>query len=182
MLYSIGIDVGGTSIKWGLVDKKGVVIAQDSSPTIKKEEPAETVKRMCEAILSFLWKNAVGRNDIIGVGVGCPGQINSETGIVTYSNNLGWENFDLVKEMEELLAIPVKITNDANAAALGEVKFGSGKHYKNAIVITLGTGVGGGIIVNGKLVEGNQGAGAEIGHMTIEMTNPVPRVMTIAFL
>ena len=105
--------------------------------------------------------------DISALGMGVPGMIDSEAGVVIATNNLGWKNYGIAKKMEEAVELPVKISNDANAAALGEMKFGFGGVYKNIILLTLGTGVGGGIIIDGKIVEGNCGAGAELGHSVI---------------
>jgi glucokinase len=106
-------------------------------------------------------------DDVVGVGMGVPGMIDSERGEVVYSNNLGWADFSIAKEVENALGLPVKIANDANVAALGEARFGCGKGCKTSVMITLGTGVGSGIVIDGKLFEGNRSAGAEIGHSVI---------------
>ena len=106
-------------------------------------------------------------NDIVGIGMGVPGMIDSAKGEVLYSNNLDWEHFFISDEVEKQTGLPVKIANDANVAALGETKFGCGKDYNNTVMLTLGTGVGGGVIINGKLFEGNGSAGAELGHSVI---------------
>ena len=115
----------------------------------------------------LLEKANMTASDVEGIGMGVPGMIDSKNGIVIYSNNLRWENFEIAKEVGALTGLPVKIANDANVAALGETKFGVGKEYDATILITLGTGVGGGIVIDGKLFEGNRGAGAELGHAVI---------------
>ena len=105
--------------------------------------------------------------DVRAVGVGSPGMIDGERGVVVYSNNLGWKKVPLVAELKDRLRLPVRITNDANAAAYGEYTCGAGKKYQSIVLLTLGTGVGSGIVLDGKLFEGSRGAGAELGHETI---------------
>jgi glucokinase len=102
---------------------------------------------------------------VVGIGMGIPGTMNTKTGVVVYSNNLCWYNLPVKDIMENITGLTVRITNDANAAALGETMFGSGKDYETCVMLTLGTGVGGGIVINGKLVEGNEGKGGELGHI-----------------
>ena len=166
-MYSIGIDIGGTSIKGGQVDYEGKVLDTFVVPVNKGEGQLVTCARLIEELVKFVDK--VGKENISGIGIGCAGAINSTTGVVDYSNNLDWHNLPLVKMIEDRLGLKAKITNDANAAALGEAKFGAGKEYKTAILLTLGTGVGGGIIINDEIYDGNEGKGAELGHMKIEL-------------
>lgn len=165
--YYIGIDLGGTFIKGGIVDDEGNILLQDKIPTesdMGSKKVAQNIAALCKTLL----KNAnMTVDDVVGIGIGSPGMIDSKTGEVIYSNNLAWEHFFLADEVEELTSLPVKIANDANVAALGETKFGCGKQYNNTVMFTLGTGVGGGIIIDGKLFEGNRSAGAEIGHSVI---------------
>ena len=165
--YYIGIDLGGTFIKGGIVDDEGNILLQDKIPTesdMGSKKVAQNIALLCKTLL----KNAnMTTNDVVGIGIGSPGMIDSKTGEVIYSNNLAWEHFFLADEVEDLTSLPVKIANDANVAALGETKFGCGKQYNNTVMFTLGTGVGGGIIIDGKLFEGNRSAGAEIGHSVI---------------
>jgi glucokinase len=127
---------------------------------------------MCKNIVVLINKMLtvanLNKNQVVGVGVGCPGLIDSKNGVVVFAGNLNLENFPLAKAVADKTGLAVKVTNDANAAALGEAKFGAGKQYKDSILVTLGTGVGGGIIVDGKLFEGGNSAGTEIGHMVIE--------------
>ena len=122
------------------------------------------IASLCEKLLESV---NMTKNDIVGIGMGVPGMIDSEKGEVVYSNNLNWEHFLIGEETEKLTGLPVKIANDANVAALGETKFGVGKAYQNTVMLTLGTGVGGGIVIDGKLFEGNRSAGAELGHAVI---------------
>ena len=109
----------------------------------------------------------MAKENVLGVGMGSPGMIDSKKGVVVFSGNLHWSHFPLAEETQKLLNLPVKVANDANVAALGETKFGCGKNYQNTILITLGTGVGGGVVIDGKLFEGYQSAGAELGHSVI---------------
>lgn len=165
-MHVIGIDVGGTSIKGAAVTSEGKIYETFSMPVDKNLSGEETIKK-----LANLTKKYIEEHDflepITGVGMGIPGSMNIETGVVTYNNNLGWFNLPVKDLMEEILHLPVKITNDANAAALGETMFGAGKEYETSVMLTLGTGVGGGIVINGKLIEGNQGKGGELGHIVI---------------
>ncbi len=166
MAFYIGIDVGGTTIKGALIDEKGKLYGEDSVPTAigDGEELADGIAVICNRFIARAGK----KQDVIGVGIGSPGIIDSENGTIVVSGNLKLKNFPLSKHVEERVNLPVKITNDANAAALGEAKFGAGKAYKDSVLVTLGTGVGGGIVIGGKLFEGYKSAGAEIGHMVIE--------------
>lgn len=172
-MYVIGIDIGGMSMKWGLVNGQGQVLFNEHVVTIPSESPESNIKRLVVSINSALLQKNIAKNQVKGVGVGCPGIINSKEGIVTEASNLNWEMFHLQQSLETLLDLPVKIGNDANVAALGEVKFGAAKNYHNAIMLTLGTGVGGGVIIDGKTFEGNQGTGAELGHMVIDFNSDV---------
>lgn len=165
--YYIGIDLGGTFIKGGIVDDKGKIIVKNKVPTQSEGGAtvvAQNIAKLCSILLQSVGMQA---SDVVGIGMGVPGMIDSERGEVVYSNNLNWEHFFISEEVEKLTGIKVKIANDANVAALGETKFGCGKAYNNTVLITLGTGVGGGIVINGKLFEGNRSAGAELGHSVI---------------
>ena len=165
--YYIGIDLGGTFIKGGIVDDLGNILINDKVPTESEkgaDRVALNIANLCKTLLEQVNMTA---NDIVGIGMGVPGMIDSAKGEVVYSNNLGWEHFLISDEVEKQTGLPVKIANDANVAALGETKFGCGKDYNNTVMLTLGTGVGSGIIINGKLFEGNRSAGAELGHSVI---------------
>lgn len=162
MALYIGIDVGGTTIKGIIIDKAGNVYGEDSVPTVTGEI-AEGVVTLCNKLIK-----KSGGEKVYGVGIGCAGVIDAEHGAVVLAGNLKLKDYPLAKMVAEKLNLPVRITNDANAAALGEAKYGAGKNYSDSVFITLGTGVGGGIVIGGKLFEGNKSAGAEIGHMVIE--------------
>ncbi len=165
--YYVGIDLGGTFIKGGIVDNDGNVLISDKTPTQSDLGQEKVAQNISALALSLIEKAGLKPTDVVGIGMGAPGMIDSKTGVVIFSNNLNWRYFDVASSVSSLVGLPVKIANDANVAALGEVKFGVAKNLSDAIMITLGTGVGGGIVVNGKLVEGNQSAGAELGHSVI---------------
>ncbi len=169
--YYVGIDLGGTFIKGGIVDEDGNILIVDKTPTEKKKghDGADGVAANIAALVkSLLERQGLTAADVVGIGMGAPGMIDSGTGVVLYWSNMGWKDFALGAKLEELTGLPVKIANDANVAAIGEVKFGAAKQFNSAVMITLGTGVGGGVVVDGKLVEGNKGAGAELGHSVVE--------------
>ena len=165
--YYVGIDLGGTFIKGGIVDDLGNIVYEDKAPT-ESDKGAEKVAENIEALVKKLLERVgLGADDVEGIGMGVPGMIDSKNGNVIYSNNLAWKDFAIGPRVSELTGLRVKIANDANVAALGEVKFGVAKGYDSAILLTLGTGVGGGIVVDGVLIEGNKSAGAELGHSVI---------------
>lgn len=167
--FYVGIDLGGTFIKGGIVDDLGGIILSDKVPTETKKGADAVVSNIATLTKTLLARAELTLSDIEGLGIGSPGMIDSAEGTVVYANNLGWRNFKVCDAISEQLGgITVKIGNDANVAALGEVMFGAAKNRSSAVMITLGTGVGGGIVIDGKLVEGNKGAGAELGHMVIK--------------
>ena len=147
----IGVDIGGMSIKIGLVNEEGSLL---DKTVVKTESGAESViKSLGEGLVAFLEKNGLTEKDVEGVGIGCPGAVTGKTGVVEYSNNLGWKNVRLVDGLKKYVDVPYKLSNDANVAALGEVIFGAAKGYENVVMFTLGTGVGGGIIIDKQLYE-----------------------------
>lgn len=160
----MGVDVGGTTVKGMIVDESGKIISEGNVPTVCGEGLAD-----CVVALADILVQACGKvySDLRGIGVCSPGIV-SKDGVVVFAGNLKLKNYPLRKLLEEKLGLEVRVANDANAGALGEAKFGAGKGYKDSVLITLGTGVGGGIVIDGKLFEGNLGAGAEIGHMVID--------------
>ena len=165
-MIAIGIDIGGMSIKGAAVDSNGRVYEKFSMPFTKGEPGEETIRKLAETVKEYIAANGL-ENKIVGIGLGSPGTLDIKNGIVNYANNLGWENLHVADIFHEILPYSVRLTNDANAASLGEAKYGAGKSYDSIIMLTLGTGVGGGIIINGKLYEGNEGKGAELGHSVI---------------
>ncbi|MGN0813347.1 MAG: ROK family protein [Candidatus Coproplasma sp.] len=166
--YYIGIDIGGMSIKGMVIDGDGKTICADTAPTGEKDGGASLTSNVIELVNSLITKSGEDIHKFAGVGIGCPGVIDSKNGVVVFAGNLALKNYPLVENVQERIDLPVKITNDANAAALGEAKFGAGKKYDNAVFITLGTGVGGGVIIDGKLFEGYKSAGCELGHIVIK--------------
>jgi len=166
-MYYVGIDLGGTNIKTGVVDKNGNIVAKSSIPT-KSDRPAdEAALDMAFEVLNLVKTNKISMDEVVGMGIGSPGAINSGAGIVDYSPNLGWYSVPIAELILKRVKKPVRVCNDANVAALGESLFGAGKGYTDTVMITLGTGVGGGIVLDGKLFEGNESKGAELGHSVI---------------
>jgi glucokinase len=165
MKYAIGVDIGGTSIKYSLVGEDGSIRKKEAIRIDKKITGEETISRLGRALNDYIASLGV---KVEGIGVGCPGAINSTTGTCDYSSNLHWNKLPIVVMLKSITGLPVKIANDANVAAFGEYAFGSAKGYKNVVLVTLGTGVGGGLVLDGNLFEGKDGKGAELGHMIIE--------------
>lgn len=168
----IGLDIGGTSTKAGLLSQNGEIMHKWKIPTDKKDNGSHIVDDVWDSITKTL--NALQiENKILGIGAGAPGFVNKETGLVYEAVNIGWKNFNLGSELNRVSHLPVFVENDANLAALGENKKGSGDSVKDLIAITLGTGVGSGIIANGELLSGMNGTAAEIGHI-IAVPNGYP--------
>lgn len=167
-MYNIGIDLGGTNIKVGLVDENYNIVSKATAKTNLPRPAAE----ICDSIVDTVWEalNAakVTIGEVNSIGIGTPGVANRNSGIVLYSCNLGFNNTDLRTLIKAKLGKEVYVENDANAAAFGEVLNGAGKGYKDVVVVTLGTGVGGGIIIDGKIYTGFNFCGAELGHTVIQ--------------
>lgn len=172
MKYYVGIDLGGTNIVAGVVDEDYNIIAKASTKTNCPRPEKEIADDMARMALQAVKNANLTIDQIEWIGVGTPGIANSATGIIEYSNNLGFKNTPMVKYIQETIDKPVFIENDANAAAYGEYVAGAAKGAKNAVCITLGTGVGGGIVIDGKIYAGSNFAGAEIGHTVIEVDGP----------
>ncbi|WMJ22072.1 ROK family protein [Paludicola sp. MB14-C6] len=169
MKYYLGIDLGGTNIAAGVVDENYKIIAQASVRTNSPRPADDIADDMAFVAMEALKKAEIDMNDIEWVGVGAPGSINQDTGIVEYSNNLGFLDVPLKKMLEERMQKTVYIENDANAAAYGEYKAGSAKSVDISVMVTLGTGVGGGIVINNKIYTGFNYCGAELGHAVIKL-------------
>ncbi len=167
MNYYIGIDVGGTFVKAGIVDENGNIVADGKIASECEKGGNKLAENAATLVMRLLEKSGISKDQIVGAGMGFPGFIDSKNGIVVYSNNVRLSDFPVVEIMQAKLGLKVKVANDANVAALGEKMFGAGKEYNDMVMITLGTGVGAGIIIDGKLFEGNRSAGAEIGHMLL---------------
>lgn len=163
----VGIAIGGTDTRIGLVDVHQHAIAERTIKT-KAERPAEeVVEEIGKTVLALLEQQKIPLDQCVGAGIGVPGTVDRKHGVVRYSNNIRWEDVDIVKEMGKYLPIPIYIANDADCAALGEVTIGAGRDYQDVIMLTLGTGVGGGIILDGNIYEGKGIGGSELGHMVI---------------
>ena len=169
--YCFGVDLGGTSVKLGLFDPEGTVLEKWEIPTRKEENGSKILPDIAKAILDKAAEKNIAKEDVAGVGIGVPGPVDGK-GVVHRAVNLGWDVMNINETLGGLLGMPVKAGNDANVAALGEMWCGGGKGCSDMVLATLGTGVGGGIIVNGKMVTGATGAGGEIGHIHIEDDEP----------
>ncbi len=164
--YGFGVDIGGTTVKMGLFRTDGTLIDKWEIPTRKEDDGAHILPDVAAAIKDKIAEKAIDPSDVQGVGVGVPGPVTPE-GIVRKCVNLGWGIFNVEDTLSELTGYPVKAGNDANVAALGEMWQGAGKGAKNIVMVTLGTGVGGGVIIDGHIVAGATGAGGEIGHIPV---------------
>lgn len=164
----IGIDIGGMSVKFGLVDEENQITAKTVIPTELDIPYQDLVGKMADAVKQLLEEQHLTLEDCDGIGIGCPGTINDETGVVIYSNNIRWENIPLVEELGKHLPVHIAIANDADAAALGEVCAGAAKGAKAAVLLTLGTGVGSGVILDRKIFHGPLVGGCELGHISID--------------
>ena len=166
--YAFGVDIGGTTVKIGLFDKEGCVLDKWEIPTNKENKGASILPDVAQSLLAKMKEKGIGEEDLAGIGVGAPGAVDEEGTLVGGAVNIGWDTFNIPKVMNAYINVPVKAANDANAAAFGEMWQGGGKGYNNMVAVTLGTGVGGGIIINGRLLSGATGAGGEIGHIHLE--------------
>lgn len=172
MKYYIGIDLGGTNIVAGVVNENYEIISKSSTKTNLPRPEKEIAADMAKVSIQAVKEAGLEMGQIEWVGIGTPGIANSEKGIIEYSCNLGFDNTPMVDYIKEYIDKPVFIENDANAAAYGEFVAGAAKGSKNAVCITLGTGVGGGIIIDGKIYSGSNFGGAEIGHTVIDVNGP----------
>lgn len=166
----IGIDVGGTNVKIALVDKSGKIIYSNSVPTYAKMGYEYTVNNIKQAIKDLMKETNTTAKDIDGIGFDFPGQVDYKTGVVKLAPNIpGWVNVPIAQMIEEEFHIPTRIDNDVRCAALGEMKFGAGQGCENFVCITVGTGIGSGLVINGQLVRGASNAAGEIGHIKLQM-------------
>ena len=173
-MYKIGVDLGGTNIAAGIVDKDYNIIAKGSVPTKASRPAKEIIADMAELCKKLCADAKIKISEIESIGVASPGIVDNDSGKVLYANNIGFKDFPLASILRELTGVQnIKMANDANAAALGEAVAGAAKGTKHSVMITLGTGVGGGVIIDGKVFSGSNGAGPELGHIVIEH-NGVP--------
>ena len=171
MKYGFGVDIGGTTIKIGLFSVEGDLIEKWEIPTNKEDNGKYILTEIADFINRTIETKGIDKSDVIGVGLGVPGPVN-KNGFVSVCVNLGWNSLNVEKEFHEISGLPVQVGNDANVAALGEMWQGAGKGYQDVLMVTLGTGVGGGFVLNGKIVSGIHGAGGEIGHMPVKDDEP----------
>ncbi len=169
MKYYLGVDVGGTNISCGVVDEDYNIVAVCKRKTESERGYDAIAADIAALVRETAEKAEIGLDKIKSVGIGCPGTCNTATGKVEYSNNLRWNNANLRDDVEKALGKKVYIENDANAAAYGEFIAGKAKGAENAVIITIGTGIGAGVIIGGKLYSGSNFAGAEIGHTVISV-------------
>ncbi|MDF2668019.1 MAG: family glucokinase [Paenibacillus sp.] len=163
----IGVDLGGTSVKVGICNEEGKLLHTFEGPTGAEEGAQAVLDRIAQYVKQIVSDSSYSWEQVAGVGAGIAGFIDLAQGIVIESVNLKWHNVEITKELNARLNLPVKVNNDANVAALGEAWSGAGKGVQHLICFTLGTGVGGGIIINGKIIEGFRGMAAELGHMKV---------------
>ena len=167
MRYGFGIDLGGTTVKIAYFDEEGTLLHKWEIPTVTAGGGSRILPDIAAAVTGYLEENRIGRESVIGIGIGVPGPVDGK-GVVNKCVNLGWGVFNIQQELSALTGLPVRAGNDANVAALGEAWKGGGNGCDNMIMATLGTGVGGGIIIDGRPVSGVHGAGGEIGHLVLD--------------
>jgi len=169
--FNIGVDLGGTDIKVAVVDCFGHVLHSDCVPTEAHRGYGHTINNIIKSINNILQRNNLDISQINSVGVGCPGMVDPATGLVKFLPNIpGWINIELADIIEKELELKAALDNDVRCAALGEHSFGAGKGYNNIVCLTVGTGIGSGIILNGKLIRGANSSAGEIGHMILQET------------
>ncbi len=162
--YVFGVDVGGTTVKMGLFAASGDLLDKWEIPTVTADGGSQILPDIADSIRAKMAEKNMNADQVRGVGIGVPGPVDQE-GVVHRAVNLGWTQFNVSEELSRLTGLSAKAGNDANVAALGEMWKGGGRGYHSLVAVTLGTGIGGGIIINGKLLSGATGAGGEIGHM-----------------
>lgn len=169
--YCFGVDIGGTTVKIGLFDTEGTILEKWEIPTRTENAGSQILPDVAASLQAKLEEKGISKDEVAGVGVGVPGPVDKD-GIIHEAVNLGWGVFSIRDTLQELCGLPVRAGNDANVAALGEMWKGGGQGYRNLVLVTLGTGVGGGIIINGEMLSGATGAGGEIGHIHIQDGEP----------
>lgn len=173
MRYGFGVDLGGTTVKIAYFCEDGTLISKWEIPTRTEEQGKNILPDIAASIKAYMAENGIAKDSLMGVGIGVPGPVD-RTGTVNKCINLGWGVFNICDALSQLVDMPVKAGNDATVAALGECWMGGGKGYQNAVFATLGTGVGGGIVINGQVIHGTHGCGGEIGHMVLNSQETQP--------
>ena len=166
MSYCFGVDIGGTTVKMGIFNGDGEIVEKWEIVTRTENEGEAILPDIAASINAKVAEHKIAKAEVLGVGVGVPAPVTSE-GIINGSANLGWKYKEAKRELEELTGLRAEFGNDANVAALGEMWKGGGRGYDSIVMVTLGTGVGGGVIINGKILVGENGAGGEIGHLCV---------------
>lgn len=166
--YAFGVDIGGTTVKIGLFDVEGQLLDKWEIPTVKENDGERILPDIAASLKKKMEEKGIQEAELTGIGIGAPGAVSDDGTMVGGAVNLGWKPFNIVQVMKQFFDVPVKANNDANVAAFGEMWKGGGKGYNNMVAVTLGTGVGGGIIINGNILTGATGAGGEIGHIHLE--------------
>lgn len=170
--YGFGVDVGGTTVKIGFFETDGTMLDKWEIKTNTADNGKSIIPDIAAALEDKLAKAGISKDDVQGIGIGVPGPVKNAS-YVSRCVNLGWTDVNVADELNKLMGLPVKVGNDANVAALGEMWQGGAKGSSNVVVVTLGTGVGGGVIINGKVVEGFNGAGGEIGHINVNRNETI---------
>ena len=165
--YAFGVDIGGTSIKMGLLDTEGVIVGKWSIPTRIESGGGYILGDVTEAVSRAIAEYSIPRQNVLGIGLGIPGPIGGD-GTVYKCLNLGWGVFNAEDELRRLSGLKVRAGNDGNVAALGEMWLGAGRGFRNIVMLTLGTGIGGGVLMDGNIVTGAHGAAGEIGHINVK--------------
>lgn len=168
----IGVDMGGTKILSAVVNESGDILATAKIPTQAKDDTSIVIDRIADSIKEAFQKSGVAVDTIQAIGIGAPGPLDPQTGVVIFAPNLGWKNVPLKTELEERLDIPTFVDNDVNIGTLGEHTYGAGKGIQNLVGIFVGTGIGGGIILNGELFHGASKTAGEIGHIIVKAEGP----------
>ena len=178
MKYGFGIDLGGTTVKLAYFNEEGQLLDKWEIPTNTAENGKYILEDIASAVKGYVKKNNIPDEDIFGLGIGVPGPVNRQ-GVVNRCVNLGWGVLNVNETLGALTGYPVKAGNDANVAALGECWKGGGQGCESIVLATLGTGVGGGIVIDGKIVYGAHGAGGEIGHLVLNKEETVPCALSV---
>ncbi len=173
MIYGFGIDLGGTTVKLGLFTQEGALVEKWEIPTNTSQNGSSILPDIAQAVEDCMSRHQIPADRCLGIGIGVPGPVSSD-GTVNRCANLGWGVFNLQHRLQELTGLPVKAGNDANVAALGECWQGGGRGCKNMVLVTLGTGIGGGIVADGKILFGAHGAAGEIGHLPMDKAETEP--------
>jgi len=173
MRHVLGFDLGGTKFAFGIVREDGAVVASGRVDTLADQGPAQAVNRAIAGARELLAANGFAPASLLGVGIASPGPLDIARGCVDGSPNLpGWTGFPIAGEISKAFGLPARIDNDANAAAVGEFRFGAGKGFPNMVYVTVSTGIGGGVMVDGRLMRGANGNAAELGHLTLDIKGP----------